>query len=132
MVTELQVALDPTRAPTGSQGGRGFDPDEIDPTVGLSLNQARQEVDDALAQAQTFLNMNPDEVVRLAGGHTARLSQIAIWVRRIEGYQPTLHWKLLRTDEIEPAIFELDRQFRNASRLESMRELDWKIESGQR
>lgn len=131
MAVELEVALDPGRTPMPPTG-RVFDPTEVHPEVGLSPVQARQEVDDALTEMQGFLNMNPDEVVRLAGGHTARLSQVAIWIRRIEGYQPTLHWKLIRTDEIEPAILELDRQFRNASRLESMRELDWKIESGQR
>lgn len=132
MVVELEVALDPSRAPTAAQGGRGFDPNEVDPVVGLSPLQARQEIDDALAEMQGFHNLQPDEVIRLAGGHTARLTQIAVWIRRMEGYQPTLHWKLIRTDEIEPVLAELERQFRNASRLESVRELDWKIESGQR
>lgn len=99
-------------------------------TVGGSIDSVRTEVDDAFADMKTFHNLNPDECMRLAGGHSARLSELRVRIFRIE--DRLREWKSVRTNEIEPALEELERQWRNSSRLQSVRELDYKMESGER
>jgi hypothetical protein len=121
-------------AVTGSNGAtRAFAPvdlDVVEPTVGLSMRAAREEVDDAFKDMEMFHQMEPDEIMRRAGGHSARLSYIRVRVMRIEDYQR--QWKDVRTRELEPALTQLEQQFTIASRLHSVRELDYKMEAGER
>lgn len=98
--------------------------------VGASIDDVRTEVDDAFADMKTFHNREPDEIMRLSGGHSARISELRVRVMRIEDFQR--EWKSVRTRELEPCLEELERQFTIASRLHSVRELDWKMESGER
>lgn len=98
--------------------------------IGGSILTVRAEIDDAFADMKTFHNLEPDECMRLTGGHSARLSEIRVRIMRVEDWDR--EWKNVRVREIEPAIEELERQWRNASRLHSVRELDYKIESGER
>jgi hypothetical protein len=40
-------------------------------------------------------------------------------------------WRNVRTREIEPALEELERQYASASRLHSIRQLDFQMSGGQ-
>ena len=112
------------------RGMQTLDFDAVDPTVGISINGARTEVDDAFKDMEMFHQMEPDEIMRRAGGHSARLSYIRVRVMRIEDFQR--QWKDVRTRELEPALSQLEHQFTIASRLHSVRELDYKMEAGER
>lgn len=106
-----------------------LDTSVTDPVVGQSIDSVRAEVDDAFADMKTFLNREPDEIMRMAGGHSARLSELRVRVMRIEDFRR--EWKSVRTRELEPTLEELERQYTIASRLHSVRELDFKMEAGQ-
>ena len=107
-----------------------LDTTEVNEMVGRSIDQVREEVSDAFADMRTFFHREPDEIMRMCGGHSARLSELRVLVMRIEDFRR--EWRSIRTRELEPAIEELQRQYQIASRLHSVRELDWKMESGER
>lgn len=107
-----------------------YDIASIDPTVGRSIEQVRAEVDDAFEQMKTFHNNEPDYCMRMASGHSARLSELRVKVMRIEDYKR--EWMNVRTRELEPCLHELEKQYNIASRLHSVRDLDWRMESGER
>ena len=98
--------------------------------VGGSIDSVREEIDDAFADMKTFIQNEPDQAMRIASGHSARLSELRVKIMRVEDFHR--EWRSVREREIEPCIVELERQWRNASRLQSCRELDWKMESGER
>lgn len=98
--------------------------------VGGSIDSVRSEIDDAFADMKNFIQNEPDYIMRIASGHSARLSELRVKIMRVEDYQR--EWRNVREREIEPCISELERQWKNASRLQSCRELDWKMESGER
>ena len=108
----------------------GLNLDEVDTDVGGSMNSIRGEIDDAFADIKTFVNREPDEIMRMAAGHSARLSEIRVRIMRIEDFRT--QWRNVRTREVEPALEELQRQWSHGSRLHSVRELDWRMESGER
>lgn len=100
------------------------------PEMGGSVDSIRGEINDAFADMRTFLSREPDEIMRMTSAHSARLSELRVMCMRAEDwYRPA---RDLRTRELEPTIEELEKQWRNASRLHSVRELDWKMESGER
>lgn len=103
---------------------------QVNQVVGGSIASVRAEIDDAFADMKKFHNQEPDEVMRLCGGHSARLAELRNRIQRVEDFDR--QWKNVRTREIEPAVQELANQFQIASRLLSARELDWKLESGGR
>lgn len=107
-----------------------IDTSEVHPVVGCSMDQAREEVDDAFKDMEQFHAMEPDEIMRRAGGHSARLSYIRVRVMRIEDF--ARQWKDVRTRELEPALVQLEHQYNIASRLHSVREFDYKVEAGER
>lgn len=107
-----------------------IDFDEVDPVVGASMNGVRTEVDDAFADIETFVNREPDEIMRLAMGHAARLSHLRVNVMRIEDYKR--QWKDVRVRELEPCLEQLKDQWTHGSRLHSVREFDYKVEAGER
>lgn len=113
-----------------ARGITPLDTSAVHPEVGGSIDSVRQEIDDAFADIKTFVNREPDEIMRIASGHSARLSEIRVKIMRIEDFHP--QWRSVRTREIEPAVDELRHQWQHGSRLHSVRELDWKIESGER
>jgi len=107
-----------------------LDTSQVHVAIGRSIDQVREEIDDAFAAMKTFFNREPDEILRLSSGHSARLSELAVKIQRIEDFQR--EWRNVRVREIEPAMADLERQLRTASRLHSIRELDWKMETGER
>lgn len=133
-MTRVTVSSAPTPSNAGSIGAARplgtIDRDEVNPVVGLSMNQVREEVDDAFKDMAGFHNMEPDEIMRRSAGHAARLSYIRVCVMRIEDFRR--EWKDVRTRELEPALETLREQWAHGSRMHSSRELDWRIESGER
>lgn len=133
LVPQRANQTSPEQAPPASAPARGLTPldtSEVNGVVGGSIDTVRQEVDDAFADMKTFLNREPDEIMRMAGGHSARLSELRVLVMRIEDFRR--EWRSVRTRELEPTIEELQRQYAIASRLHSVRELDWRMEAGER
>lgn len=106
------------------------DLNRVSPEIGGSINSVRGEIDDACRDMNTFHNQPPDDVMRLCGGHSARLSELRIRIQRIEDFHRA--WKSVRTREIEPCLAELTNQYQIASRLLSARELDYRMETGTR
>lgn len=94
-----------------------------------SIEDVRQEIDDALEQMREFWMHEPDEVMRLVSGHAARLVEIRVQIQRVEDAYPV--WKRVRTKEVEPVLDELQSQFNIASRLVTVRQLDWEMSRGQ-
>lgn len=133
MATAKLVTSESFQSSTGSVPARAISPLDTtvyNPTIGGSVDDVRAEVDDAYADMKTFHNLNPDEVMRMAGGHSARLSEVRVLIMRVEDF--AREWKSVRTREVEPTIEELKNQYLIASRLHSVRELDWKMEAGER
>ena len=132
--TQLVSAVPPGHnPPPANQAARPLTPlntSEVHPSIGRSIDQVRIEIDDAFADIKTFTNREPDEIMRMAAGHSARLSELRVKAMRIEDFRP--EWKRIRQRELEPALEELQRQWAHGSRLHSVRELDWRIESGER
>jgi len=93
-----------------------------------TIESVRKEIDDACEEMETLYNNEPDHCLRIISGHSARLSHIAILVRRIEDREP--QWRQLRERELETALRELERQYDNASRRHTMREFDFKVDGG--
>lgn len=116
----------PAASSTPRQGvaAPGLDTTQKYPRIG-SIDDIRQEVDDAHADMRNFYQQEPDEVMRLVSGHLARLVEISKEIRRIEGTVRQL--KAIRTNEIDPAMQALFQQFQIHSRLESVRETDFKV-----
>ena len=103
---------------------------EVHPAIGHSIDEVREEIDEVFKDARRFHNMEPDQVFRLVSGHSARLAELRGRIQRIEAVHRV--WASIRTKEIEPALDELMKQYQFASRLLTMRELDWKMETGGR
>lgn len=128
METSPQVQT--VRQPSAASPLGALDITAVDPTVGHSIEQVREEVDEVFKDARSFYNREPDEVMRLIAGHSARLAELRVRIHRVENIQR--QWQAVRTREIEPAMDELQKQFQLASRLLTVRELDFKMETGSR
>jgi hypothetical protein len=68
--------------------------------------------------------------MRLAAGHSARLSTLRIRVMRIEDFKR--QWKDVRVRDLEPCIEELRKQWEHGSRMHTVREFDYRVETGER
>lgn len=107
-----------------------YNTSDFDEVIDGSIDTIRVEVDDAFSDMREFHRLEPDEIMRMCGGHSARLSEIRVRIQRIEDWKR--EWRNVRMREVEPAIEELERQYTIASRLHSIRELDYKMEAGER
>lgn len=127
--TQLVSSItNPPGSPAVPAGPR-FNTADIDPTIGASIDAVRGEIDDAFADMRDFYTKEPDEVIRMCSGHSARLSELRVRIQRVEDFRR--EWRSVRTREIEPALEELERQYASASRLHSIRELDFRLSGGQ-
>lgn len=96
-----------------------------------SLEELRGEIDDAYEEMQQFVTMEPDQVMQICAGHSARLNEIRTRIQRVEDMPQFRILKGVRQNELEPTIKELQFQFQVASRLFAVRQLDWEISRGQ-
>ena len=102
--------------------------DAVNEVVGGSINSVRAELDAAFGDMRGFYEMEPDEVMRMCSAHSARLSELRVRIQRVEDFHR--QWQPVRVREVEPTLDELQRQYAIASRLHSVRELDFKMEGG--
>lgn len=94
-----------------------------------SLADLRQQIDDAYEEMKEFIAWEPDEIMRVCAGHSARLNEIRTRIQRVEDMPQFRILKGVRTNELEPTIKELQFQFQVASRLFAVRQLDWDMDS---
>jgi len=128
LITSLPAPA-PAQSGAATLAGPRYSTADVEPTIGLSINQVRQEIDDAFADMGTFYTKEPDDVIRMCSGHSARLSELRVRIQRVEDMRR--EWRNVRTREIEPTLEELERQYAAASRLHSIRELDFRLSGGQ-
>lgn len=129
-----------TAPPEGSQGQMAGTPvapvsplpnSQVNvPQIG-SLADLRQEIDDAYEEMKEFISMEPDQIMTLCAGHSARLNEIRTRIQRVEDMPQFRILKAVRQNELEPTIKELQFQFQVASRLFAVRQLDWELSRGQ-
>lgn len=120
----LAIDVDPTEAHLSRR--REIEEREFD-GVG-SVTKIREEINVILEHIQEFINMEPDEIMRFCSGYSARLTELRIKIQRLEDFAPVL--RSLRTREVDALIDELKNQYNIASRLESVRALDWEMQRG--
>lgn len=93
----------------------------------LSTYEAlREELDKYLERLQEFRSLELDEIFLILSSLTARATEIKIQLSRTD----TSKSAGFRNKEIEPFLVECDRQFKYYSRMQTTRELDFKISGG--
>lgn len=91
-----------------------------------ALLQFRVEFDGYRRQMRDFVTMEPDEVLIALSAFSARASEVRVLLWR-DGSRLA---QKMRTEEMDPFIDECDRQFKVHSRLQTIRELDWRMTGG--
>jgi hypothetical protein len=86
-----------------------------------SREKVEAEIDLMLRTMRTFWELEPDHVMRFCGALSARCSELAVHLHRLEGRRD---WKQIRTMQVDRCLAELDRQFKLASRMIEVRRQD--------
>lgn len=73
------------------------------------------ELDLIAAAIRSFYRKQPDLVMKEVAGFSARLTEMAVLLHRVEGLDR--QYTRIRTQQVERFLAELDRQFKTASRL---------------
>lgn len=87
----------------------------------VSRENVESEIDMMLRALRGFWDMEPDQVLRMCSALSARCTEMAVHLHRLEGKR---EWRQVRTQQVERLLAELDRQFKNHSRLIEMRRQD--------
>lgn len=87
----------------------------------VSKQHVEDEIDLMLRTVRGFWDMEPDQVMRMASATSARCTELAVHLHRLEGRR---EWKQVRTMQVDKLLTELDRQFKIASRLLEVRRQD--------
>jgi hypothetical protein len=93
-----------------------------------SVNSVRAEIEDVLFDMRQFHKSEPDMVMTVVSGQSARLAEIIVQCRRLEVQYR--QWKVVR-EESEFVLGQLREQFQIASRLVTVRSLDQSLIGGQ-
>lgn len=88
------------------------------------------ELDRMVRLVRAFWKMEPDEVMRAVSAFGARCTELYQQLHRVEGKDRT--WRQVRTQQVVPLQDELERQYKNASRLLEVRRQDLELLRGQR
>lgn len=104
-------------ATAGPQVEVWFDPlDALGPAGHIGDRaEIELELDLIAAAIRTFSKQQPDQVLRQCAGFSARLTEMAVLLHRVEGFDR--QYTRIRTQQVERFLTELDRQFKTASRL---------------
>ena len=94
-----------------------------------SKAEVEKELDLIAAAIRVFHLKPADLVLREASAYTARLTEMAVLLHRIEG--ESRQWTRVRTQQVQRFIDELDRQWRTASRLIEVSRQDMFMMRGQ-
>ncbi len=84
--------------------------------------EVERELDAIMRAIRTFWGLEPDQVLRIAGGYSARLTELYVHLHRVEG--PRREWRQVRTQQVAPILDEIDRQLKRASREIEVRRQD--------
>lgn len=87
----------------------------------VSRQAVEDEIDLMLRAVRGFWDSEPDQVMQMTSALSARCTEMAIHLHRLEGKR---EWRQIRTQQVERLIAELDRQFKIASRLLEVRRQD--------
>lgn len=87
----------------------------------ISRQHVEDEIDTMLRAIRGFWDMEPDQVFKMSSALSARCTELAIHLHRLEGKR---EWRQIRTQQIERILAEIDRQFREHSRLVELRRQD--------
>ena len=83
--------------------------------------QIEKELDLIAAAVRLFYRKQPDQVMRECSGYSARLSELAMLLHRVEA--GNRQYTRIRTQQVERFLAEIDRQWKTASRqIEIMRQ----------
>jgi hypothetical protein len=74
-----------------------------------------KELDLIAAAIRSFYRKQPDQVMRECSGYSARLTELAVLLHRVEA--GNRQYTRIRTQQVERFIAEIDRQWKTASRL---------------
>lgn len=94
-----------------------------------SRAEIEAELDIIAAAIRNFYREQPDQVMRQCSGFSARLTELAVLLHRIES--TNRHYTRIRTQQVERFIAELDRQYKTASRLVEVSRQDIALIGGQ-
>lgn len=87
----------------------------------VSREAVEEEIDLMLTTLRTFWRREPDERMKMLNAMTARCTELAVHLHRLEGMR---QWRQLRTMQVDRLIAECDRQFKSASREIEIRRQD--------
>lgn len=74
-----------------------------------------KELDLIAAAIRVFYKKQPDQVLRECSGYSARLTELAVLLHRVEA--SNRQYTRIRTQQVERFLAEIDRQWKTASRL---------------
>jgi hypothetical protein len=94
-----------------------------------SRTEIEKELDLIAAAIRTFYRKQPDMVMKECAGFSARLTEMAVLLHRVEGLDR--QYTRIRTQQVERFLSELDRQFKTASRLIEVQRQDIALMGGQ-
>lgn len=80
------------------------------------------EIDEMLAQIAEFWSLEPDEVLRKSSQLSARCTELCVLLHRVEARDR--QFTRIRTMQVQPILEELDRQFKQHSRIVELRRQD--------
>ena len=87
----------------------------------ISREHVESEIDTMLTTIRSFWRREPDEVMQLISAMSARCTELAVHLHRLEGIR---QWRQIRTQQVERLLAEMDRQWKTASRLIEVRRQD--------
>lgn len=90
--------------------------------------EIEKELDLIAAAIRTFRRKMPDRVMRECAGYSARLTEMAVLLHRVEG--SNRQYTRIRTQQVERFLAEIDRQFKIASRLIEVNRQDIELTRG--
>ena len=91
--------------------------------------EIEKELDLIAAAIRTFHRKQADQVMRECSGYSARLTEMAVLLHRVEGQ--SRQYTRIRTQQVERFLQELDRQWKTASRLIEVSRQDIALLGGQ-
>lgn len=87
-----------------------------------SPTAVEREIDEINDAIRDFWDQEPDEVMRACSAYSSRLTELYVQLHRVEGRDR--QWRQVRTQQVVPTLEELDRQFKQHSRMVELRKQD--------
>ncbi len=87
----------------------------------VSKEAVERELDVMLAEIRNWWSYEPDQVLISASAISARCTELAVHLHRLEGDRK---WRQVRTLQVDKILAEVDRQTRMHSRIVELRRQD--------